>query len=55
MHLEEMTTLGATEESPPTSPLSEGSAPGAHLEPPHVPGAHHLPNGHSGITSPILA
>ncbi|KAF6313028.1 hypothetical protein mRhiFer1_008558 [Rhinolophus ferrumequinum] len=47
MHLEEMTTLGATKESPPTSPLSEGSAPGVHLEPPHVPGAHHLPNGHS--------
>lgn len=55
MHLEEMTALGATKESPPTSPLSEGSAPGVHLEPPHVPGAHHLPNGHSGITSPILA
>ncbi|TKC49496.1 hypothetical protein EI555_010965, partial [Monodon monoceros] len=34
MHLEEMTALGATEESPPTSLLSEGSAPGAHLEPP---------------------
>ncbi|XP_019489619.1 PREDICTED: zinc finger protein 660 isoform X2 [Hipposideros armiger] len=47
MHLEEMTALGATEESPPTSPLSEGSVPGAHLEPPHDPGPHHLPNGHS--------
>ena len=53
MHSEEMTALGATEESPPTSLLSEGSAPGAHLEPPGDPGAHHrLPSGHSGTHLP---
>lgn len=45
--------MGATEESPPTSLLSEGSAPGAHQEPPGDPGAHHhLPSGHSGTHSP---
>uniref|UniRef100_A0A480VHS9 Zinc finger protein with KRAB and SCAN domains 7 isoform 1 n=2 Tax=Sus scrofa TaxID=9823 RepID=A0A480VHS9_PIG len=47
MHSEETTALGATEESPPISPLNEGSASGAHLEPPCDPGAHHLPNRHS--------
>ncbi|KAM5234105.1 zinc finger protein with KRAB and SCAN domains 7-like isoform 2-T5 [Hipposideros larvatus] len=52
MHLVEMTALGATEESPPTSPLSEGSAPAAHLEPPHDPGPHRLPNGHSAHGAP---
>ncbi|XP_036123393.1 zinc finger protein with KRAB and SCAN domains 7 [Molossus molossus] len=48
MELEEMTALSATEESPPTSPLCDGSAPGTHMEPPRDPGACYLPNGHSG-------
>ncbi|XDA86353.1 hypothetical protein R6Z07M_016065 [Ovis aries] len=48
MHSEEKTALGATQESPFTSPHREGSAPGAHLEPPRDPGAHHhLSSGHS--------
>ncbi|KAB1264389.1 Zinc finger protein with KRAB and SCAN domains 7 [Camelus dromedarius] len=56
MHLEEMTTLSVTAESPPASPLSEGSAAGAHLEPPHDPGAHHLPSGCSARrASPVPA
>ncbi|XP_008069552.1 zinc finger protein with KRAB and SCAN domains 7 isoform X1 [Carlito syrichta] len=46
MHLEETMALGATKESPPTSPINGGSAPGAHLKSPHDPGAHHLSNGH---------
>uniref|UniRef100_A0A452FK77 Zinc finger with KRAB and SCAN domains 7 n=1 Tax=Capra hircus TaxID=9925 RepID=A0A452FK77_CAPHI len=41
MHSEEKTALGATQESPFTSPHREGSAPGAHLEPARDPGAHH--------------
>ncbi|XP_050634361.1 zinc finger protein with KRAB and SCAN domains 7 isoform X3 [Macaca thibetana thibetana] len=45
MHLEDTAALGATKESPPTSPLSGGSAPGAHQAPPYDPGTHHLPNG----------
>ncbi|XP_022377084.1 zinc finger protein with KRAB and SCAN domains 7-like isoform X2 [Enhydra lutris kenyoni] len=48
MHLEEMTALGTTEESLPTSSFSESSGSGAHLEPPHDPGTHFLPIGHSG-------
>ncbi|XP_054450478.1 zinc finger protein with KRAB and SCAN domains 7-like [Pteronotus mesoamericanus] len=47
IHLEELTTLSATEDSPPTSPLSDDSAAGGHLEPPHDPGTRHLPTGHS--------
>uniref|UniRef100_A0A2K5VZB1 Zinc finger with KRAB and SCAN domains 7 n=1 Tax=Macaca fascicularis TaxID=9541 RepID=A0A2K5VZB1_MACFA len=45
MHLEDTAALGATKESPPTSPLSGGSAPGAHQAPPYDPGTHHLSNG----------
>jgi len=53
MHSEEKTALGATHESPSTSPHSEGSAPGAHLEPPRDPGAHHhLSSEHSGTHLP---
>lgn len=48
MHLEETTALGAIEESPPTSPLSEDSALGVHLDPPHHAGPHHFPHGHPG-------
>ncbi|XP_053455381.1 zinc finger protein with KRAB and SCAN domains 7-like isoform X2 [Nycticebus coucang] len=56
MHLEEMAALGATKESPPTSPLSGGSVPGALLEPLHDPGAHHLPNVHfAQLVSPVPA
>uniref|UniRef100_A0A8C0WMK4 SCAN box domain-containing protein n=1 Tax=Castor canadensis TaxID=51338 RepID=A0A8C0WMK4_CASCN len=51
VHLEEMTALGATEESP-TSPLSGGSDPGALLKPPHDSGGHHLPSGHFGTHLP---
>ncbi|XP_047304534.1 zinc finger protein with KRAB and SCAN domains 7 isoform X1 [Homo sapiens] len=54
MHFEETTALGTTKESPPTSPLSGGSAPGAHLEPPYDPGTHHLPSGDfAQCTSPV--
>lgn len=54
MHSEEKTALGATQESPFTSPHREGSAPGAHLEPPRDPGAHHhLSSGHSGTHLPV--
>ncbi|XP_061252178.1 zinc finger protein with KRAB and SCAN domains 7-like isoform X6 [Bos javanicus] len=55
MHSEEKTALGATHESPSTSPHSEGSAPGAHLEPPRDPGAHHhLSSEHSAQSaSPV--
>lgn len=48
MHLEELTGLSATEESPPTSPVSDGSAAEGHLQPLHDPGAHHPRRGHSG-------
>ncbi|XP_037004203.2 zinc finger protein with KRAB and SCAN domains 7 isoform X1 [Artibeus jamaicensis] len=47
MHLEELTGLSATEESPPTSPVSDGSAAGGHLEPLHDPEARQPPSGHS--------
>lgn len=54
MHSEEKTALGATQESPFTSPHREGSAPGAHLEPARDPGAHHhLSSGHSGTHLPV--
>ncbi|XP_023581923.1 zinc finger protein with KRAB and SCAN domains 7 isoform X3 [Trichechus manatus latirostris] len=52
MHLEETVALDATEESPPTSPLSGGSAPGTHLEPPRDPAAQHLP---TPLASPVPA
>uniref|UniRef100_A0A673TF58 SCAN box domain-containing protein n=2 Tax=Suricata suricatta TaxID=37032 RepID=A0A673TF58_SURSU len=52
IHLEETTGLGTTEESLPTSPLSEGSAPGARLERPHDPGTYLLHSGHSGTELP---
>ncbi|KAI5280962.1 Zinc Finger Protein With Krab And Scan Domains 7 [Manis pentadactyla] len=56
MHLEETTALGAIEESPPTSPLSEDSALGVHLDPPHHAGPHHFPHGHPAQrTSPVPA
>nr|XP_021531819.1 zinc finger protein with KRAB and SCAN domains 7 isoform X4 [Aotus nancymaae] len=45
MHLEEMTALAATKESPPASPLSGGSDPGAHLQPPYDPRTHHFASG----------
>nr|XP_053785713.1 zinc finger protein with KRAB and SCAN domains 7 isoform X5 [Desmodus rotundus] len=47
MHLEELTGLSATEESPPTSPVSDCSAAEGHLQPLHDPGAHHPRRGHS--------
>lgn len=53
MHLEEMTALGTTEESLPTSSFSESSGSGARLERPHDPGTHLLPTGHSG--TPLLS
>ncbi|KAM9592720.1 zinc finger protein with KRAB and SCAN domains 7 isoform 1-T1 [Trichechus inunguis] len=56
MHLEETVALDATEESPPTSPLSGGSAPGTHLEPPRDPAAQHLPSEHfAPLASPVPA
>ncbi|XP_036886549.1 zinc finger protein with KRAB and SCAN domains 7 isoform X1 [Sturnira hondurensis] len=47
MHLEELAGLSATEESPPTSPVSDGSAAGGHLEPLRDPEARQPPSGHS--------
>ncbi|KAM8758585.1 zinc finger protein with KRAB and SCAN domains 7 isoform 1-T1 [Rhynchonycteris naso] len=56
MHLEKMTALSATEDSPPTSPVNGSSASESHLEPPHDRGACHLSSGHSAQrASPVPA
>ncbi|XP_045150956.1 zinc finger protein with KRAB and SCAN domains 7 isoform X2 [Echinops telfairi] len=46
MSLKETTGLAATEELPPTLPVSGGSAPGAHLKLPQDPRPQHLQNRH---------
>ncbi|KAF6099869.1 hypothetical protein HJG60_011594 [Phyllostomus discolor] len=48
VHLEELTGLSATEESPPASPVGDGSAAGGHLEPLPDAGARQPRSGRSG-------
>ncbi|KAF6099867.1 hypothetical protein HJG60_011594 [Phyllostomus discolor] len=47
VHLEELTGLSATEESPPASPVGDGSAAGGHLEPLPDAGARQPRSGRS--------